>query len=561
MITTETKQASVVAATADTSAPAAVTTAPPSPSAASCSTSSLASSSQYTRIISKQAEADERPIEPVSELRQWLAQSAPGTDKKNRTLSAAAAADRERAERKLINELSKRMTREEAVKTARSYLRQISDQAVCEELPLMHVSEAQKMLLEFERKNREHFEMHSARHPYKKMSRSGSDDAADDEDEEEEVEEGTVSNVMKKMEEAAAEEEEESSSAASSGNESELEDTTVEISLASNGPADVDESASLNLSIDDVSEKGDHLIGSLHDEDDNGTEIEQPSIDGNTTVASKTKEEADDDILEEAVSNFSAVGGTGNVQKLEGSSHRHQHGGFVITYDQGSGSIMSASTMDNNTDMPGVDPTDVFRKRYNTDLNEEDADEANRPKKLRRGLDMLKCLACPNPVKVMLKDGAAAGANMAKDAKGAMMKVQANLTGNLTMTSSADMADVAASRRNLGAAAVAAGGYEALESPCDSQLTFDESIAMSANGIYGIKKPTQFHFAASAAARGTGKGYSPSNDTAFSGSSDGLPKTNMLTVAKPGDSSLIPDHLVWLDKQFSADNNNDLAEC
>jgi hypothetical protein len=141
-----------------------------------------------------------------------------------------------------------------------------------------------------------------------------------------------------------------------------------------------------------------------------------------------------------------------------------------------------------------------------------------------------------------------------------MMKVQANLTGNLTMTSSADMADVAASRRNLGAAAVAAGGYEALESPCDSQLTFDESIAMSANGIYGIKKPTQFHFAASAAARGTDKGYSPSNDTAFSGSSDGLPKTNMLTVAKPGDSSLIPDHLVWLDKQFSADNN-DLAEC
>jgi len=403
--------------------------------------------------------------------------------------------------------------------------------------------------------------MHSARHPYKKMSRSGSDDAAD---EEEEVEEGTVSNVMKKMEEAAVpdqpeEEEEESSSAASSDNESELEDTTVEISLASNGPADVDESASLNLSIDDVSEKGDHLIGSLHDEgDDDGTEIEQPSIDGNTTVASKTKEEADDDILEEAVSNFSAVGGAGNVQKLEGGSH--QHGDFVITYDQDSRSIMSASTMDNNTDMPGVDPTDVFRKRYNTDVNEEDAEEANRPKKLRRGLDMLKCLACPNPVKVMLKDGAAAGANMAKDAKGAMMKVQANLTGNLTMTSSADMADVAASRRNLGAAAVNAGGYEALESPCDSQLTFDESIAMSANGIYGIKKPTQFHFAASAAARGTGKGYSPSNDTAFSGSSDGLPKTNMLTVAKPGDSSLIPDHLVWLDKQFSADNN-DLAEC
>lgn len=562
MITTETKQASVVAA-ADTSA-AATAAAPPSPSAASCSTSSLASSSQFTRIISKQAEADERPIEPVSELRQWLAQSAPGTDKKNRTLSAVAAADRERAERKLINELSKRMTREEAVKTARTYLRQISDQAVCEELPLMHVSEAQKMLLEFERKNREHFEMHSARHPYKKMSRSGSDDAA----EKEEVKEGTVSNVMKKMEEAAApqqpeEEEEESSSAASSGNESELEDSTVEISLASNGPADLDASASLNLSIDDVSEKGDHLIGTLHEEDDDGTEMEQPSIDGNTTVASKTKDEADDDILEEAVSNFSAVGGIGaNVQKLEGSSHHHQQdGGFVITYDQGSRSIMSETTMDNNTDMPGVDPTDVFRKRYNTDINEEDADEANRPKKLRRGLDMLKCLACPNPVKVMLKDGAAAGSNMAKDAKGAMKKVQANLTGNLTMTSSADMADVAASRRNLGAAAVAAGGYEALESPCDSQLTFDESIAMSANGIYGIKKPTQFHFAASAAAGGSGKGYSPSNDTAFSGSSDGLPKTNMLTVAKPGDSGLIPDHLVWLDKQFSADNNADLAEC
>ena len=69
---------------------------------------------------------------------------------------------------------------------------------------------------------------------------------------------------------------------------------------------------------------------------------------------------------------------------------------------------------------------------------------------------MLKCLACPNPVKAMLKDGATAGANMAKDAKDTMKKVQANLNGNLTMTSSADMEDVAASRRNLGAHAVAA---------------------------------------------------------------------------------------------------------
>lgn len=536
-------------------APAA--TAPTSPSAA---TSLSLASSQYTRIISKQAEADERPIEPVSELKQWLMQSAPGTDKKNRTLAAAAAAERERAERKLIGELSKRMTREEAVKTARSYLRHISDQAVCDELPLMHVSEAQRMLLEFERKNREHFEK-SVKRPNKKMSRTA---GADEEDTA--VEEEGVSSVMKKMEEAAAAEqpEEEEESSAASGSESELEDSTVEISLASNGPADIDESASLNLSIDGVSEKEDEAEEEVadNDDDDDSTEIEQPSIDGSATVESKVEAKVDD-ILEEAVSNFSAVGGPGTVQKLEGFSH--QQTGLVITYDKSSRSLMSESTgsaassgaMDNNT-MRGVDQTDVFRKRYPTDAFEEDVEEAQRPKKLQRGMDMLKCLACPNPVKAMLKDGATAGVNMAKDAKGAMKKVQANLTGNLTMTSSADMEDVAASRRNLGAYAVAAGGYEALESPCDSQFTFDDSVAMSANGIYGIKKPTQFNFAGGNPASGTsGNGYSPSESVL----SDGLPKTNVLTIAaaggKPSDSSVVPDHLLWLDGQFGEDR----AEC
>ena len=176
----------------------------------------------------------------------------------------------------------------------------------------------------------------------------------------------------------------------------------------------------------------------------------------------------------------------------------------------------------------------------------EDVEEAQRPKKLQRGLDMLKCLACPNPVKGMLKDGATAGANMAKDAKDAMKKVQANLTGNLTMTSSADMEDVAASRRNLGAHAVAAGGYEALESPCDSQFTFDDSVAMSANGIYGIKKPAQFNFSG-----GNPASESPTSESLLS---DGLPKTNMLTVAAAAGND---DHLLWLDGQFGQDR----AEC
>ena len=543
---------------------AAAAEAPSSPSAASCSTSSLASS-QYTRIISKQAEADERPIEPVSELKQWLMQSAPGTDKKNRTLAAAAAAERERAERKLINELSKRMTREEAVKTARSYLRHISDQAVCDELPLMHVSEAQNMLLEFERKNRERIEKHSVKHPNKKMSRTASAD------EEDTAEEEGASSVMKKMEAAAAEQpemdEEELSTA--SGSESEPEDSTVEISLASDGPTDLDESASLNLSIDGVSEKGDEAEEEVaDDDDDDSTEMEQPSIDGCAAVESKVEANDDkvDDILEEAVSTYSAVGGPGTVQKLDGISH--QQAGLVITYDKSSRSLISESTGSaassgavDDTNMPGVDPTDVFRKRYPTDAFEEDVEEAQRPKKLQRGIDMLKCLACPNPVKAMLKDGATAGVSMAKDAKDAMKKVQANLTGNLTMTSSADMEDVAASRRNLGAHAVAAGGYEALESPCDSQFTFDDSVAMSANGIYGIKKPTQFNFTGGNPASGTsGNGYSPSNESE-SVFSDGLPKTNVLTIAaaggKPSDSSVVPDHLLWLDGQFGEDR----AEC
>ena len=488
--------------------------------------------------------------------------SAPGTDKKNRTLAAAAAAERERAERKLINELSKRMTREEAVKTARSYLRHISDQAVCDELPLMHVSEAQNMLLEFERKNRERIEKHSVKHPNKKMSRTASAD------EEDTAEEEGASSVMKKMEEAAAAEQpEEEESSTESGSESELEDSSVEISLASNGPADLDESASLNLSIDGVSEKGDEEEVA-DDDDDDSTEMEQPSIDGSAAVESKVEANDDkvDDILEEAVSTFSAVGGPGTVQKLEGISH--QQAGLVITYDKSSRSLISESTgsvassgaMD-DTNMPGVDHTDVFRKRYPTDAFEEDVEEAQRPKKLQRGIDMLKCLACPNPVKAMLKDGATAGVNMAKDAKDTMKKVQANLTGNLTMTSSADMEDVAASRRNLGAHAVAAGGYEALESPCDSQFTFDDSVAMSANGIYGIKKPTQFNFTGGNPASGTsGNGYSPSNESE-SVFSDGLPKTNVLTVAaaggKPSDSSLVPDHLLWLNGQFGEDR----AEC
>ena len=300
-------------------------------------------------------------------------QSAPGTDKKNRTLAAAAAAERERAERKLINELSKRMTREEAVKTARSYLRHISDQAVCDELPLMHVSEAQNMLLEFERKNRERIEKHSVKHPNKKMSRTASAD------EEDTAEEEGASSVMKKMEEAAAAEQpEEEESSTESGSESELEDSTVEISLASNGPADLDESASLNLSIDGVSEKGDEEEVA-DDDDDDSTEMEQPSIDGSAAVESKVEANDDkvDDILEEAVSTFSAVGGPGTVQKLEGISH--QQAGLVITYDKSSrslisettGSVASSGAMD-DTNMPGVDPTDVFRKRYPTDAFEED---------------------------------------------------------------------------------------------------------------------------------------------------------------------------------------------
>ena len=559
LITTEKKQTAAVAPV-DNSAAAA--TAPTSPSAASCSTSSM-TSSQYTRVISKQAEADERPIEPVSELKQWLMQSAPGTDKKNRTLAAAAAAERERTERKLINELSKRMTREEAVKTARSYLRHISDQAVCDELPLMHVSEAQSMLLEFERKNREHFEKHSVKHPSKKMSRTANAD------EEDAAEEEGVSNVLEKMEEAAAAEQPEENVEEAREEESELEDSTVEISLASAGHSDIDESASLNLSIDGVSEKGDEEEEEVASDDDGSTEMEQPSVDGSTAVESRVEAKDDkvDDILEEAVSNFSAVGGPGTVQKLEGISH--QQTGLVITYDKSSRSLISESTgsaassgaMDNNA-MPGVGPTDVFRKRYPTDALEEDIEEAQRPKKLQRGIGMLKCLACPNPVKVMLKDGATAGVNMAKDAKGAMKKVQANLTGNLTMTSSADMGDVAASRRNLGAHAVAAGGYEALESPCDSQLTFDESVAMSANGIYGIKKPTQFNFSSGAnpASGSSGNDYSPSNESE-SIFSDGLPKTNVLSVAaaggKPSDSSIVGDHLLWLGGQFG----DDRAEC
>ena len=518
---------------------AAAGAAPSSPSVASCSTSSL-TSSQYTRIISKQAEADERPLEPVSELKQWL--MAPSADNKNRTLAADAAAERERAERKLINKLSKRMTREEAVKTARSYLRRISDQASCDELPLMHVSEAQSMLREFERKNREHFEKHSVKPPNKMMSRKEAE-------KEEAVEEASAQQPEDKVED-----------------ESELEDSTVDI-----------DSASLNLSVDGVSEKADEE--EEEDDGDESTKMEQPSVD---SVAVESKAESKDDevdgILEEAVSDFSAVGGPGTVQRLEGIAH--QHHGLVISYDKSSRSLVSESTsgpVDSNNAMQVPDPTNVFRKRYPTDAFEEDLEEAERPKKLQRGLDALKCLACPNPVKAMLKDavptpvktmlkdGVQGWGYIAEDAKDAMKTVKANLTGNLTMTSSADMEDVAASRRNLGAKAVAKGGYEALESPCDSQLTFDDSVAMSANGIYGIQKPAaQFHFSANAGGSGNVNGYSPSNESAFSGSSDGLPKTNMLTVsaanAKPTESNVIPDHLLFLGHQFSSDNA-DLSEC
>jgi len=477
-------------------------------------------------------------------------QSAPGTDKKNKTLAAIAASERERAERKLINELSKRMTRDEAVKTARSYLRRISDQAVCEELPLMHVSEAQQFLMDFERKNKEHFEKHSVKQPNKRLGRcSGAaelhvcEDKIDEEDVQEEERKQPDENTGLQQDSVVEEVE--------SDEEAKASETSFD---EKKGLVDLDESTSLEISIDDGIAEEEETV-----------EMEQPSIDGDETsdlTDSKLVQEKEDNFLDDAVKDFAAGIDNEATLNIKPTDQTQQHNqleqpSFVITYDKSSRSLISdatSSAVDDESKAAGADASDVFRKRYLTDVNQEkDEEEVDRPKKLRRGLDLLKCLACPNPVKVVLNGGGGSSTN-GDDSKFEKLKKMMPKNPTVTMTSSADHEDIAASRRNLlGAGAVAPGGYEALESPSNSEITL-ESAAMTANGIYGIKhQPSQF--------RNFSNNSSPAN-TNFSGSSDGLPKDNALTTVdiKSTNGSVLPDHLRFLEQTYQTDQG-DLHEC
>ena len=292
--------------------------------------------------------------------------------------------------------------------------------------------------------------------------------------------------------------------------------------------------------------------------------MEQPSIDGGETsdlTDSKLVQEREDNLLDDAIKDFAAGidnEATLNIEPTDLSQQQHQlqQPSFVITYDKSSRSLISdatSSAADDESKAAGADASDVFRKRYLADVNvEKDEEEADRPKKLRRGLDLLKCLACPNPVKVVLNGGG--GSSNGDDSKFEKFKKMMPKNPTVTMTSSADHEDIAASRRNLlGAGAIAPGGYEALESPSNSEITL-ESAAMTANGIYGIKQqPAQFHVS----------NNSPAN-TIFSGSSDGLPKNNaaLTTVDnKSSDRSVEPDHLRWLEHQYHVNKEENLHEC
>ena len=433
--------------------------------------------SHVCRPISVNATTDDRPIESVSELKQWLMKSGPDTTAGGRNYGNTADAH-------AIDKQTEGNTG--IIRSARSNLRRISDQAVCEEMPLLHVSDAKTFLLNFERGNREHYQKSSVQKPHKKIGR---------------LDMKPKSPIKEGVKEEVSENE--------TFDDIVTIDDIVTVESKVEEPKDCIDSISAEMELPPEPVKSMEEVG----------EKEQETKDREICFTVPEVEEAaekEDDPVEESVDvsiDEAAIAATLQVTLDEEDMPLNE-----ISFNFRTSGVSDASTLLSEEPMQlrqAEQQSDVFRKRYRVDPHVEDKELTKRvTKKLRRGLNMLKSLACPNPAKVVF--------NMEN-----RYKMTQNPTA--TMSSSADQED-----------------FVALESPCNSEMSATSYRVGIARGGFPSNQAADFSV------------NSPGSDSLSSLSSDGLPTTTALVIN--GKENVDEEHITCLERKFRLRREGNMCE-